>query len=108
MATATLDPAVTDIGSLLEVREGYLRARLCLKGTGVTVDTIAAHFRQNASVEELCEGFPQASRESVYAAVTHYLANKQQMDSELDADEAEFERCVEEQTARLIRERKQP
>ena len=106
MTAAVLDPPVTDIGSLLEVREGYRQGRPCLKGTGVTVHTIAAHHFQGMNAQEIWEGFPHTSLASVYAALAYYFANKEQVDGDLDADEEEGERLIAEQTERLRRERK--
>lgn len=99
MAVATEPTA--DIGSLLEVREGFRSGRPCLKGTGVTVHTIAAYYVQGMTPEEIHDGFPHTSLASVYAALAYYLANRARIDADYEEDAAWGEKMIAEQSARL-------
>lgn len=86
MTTATID-----IGSLLEVREGFRSGRPCIAGTGVTVHTIVEYHLSGMSPEEIYEGFPQTSLAGIHAALAYYFAHK----AEIHEDFAEEDRFIE-------------
>lgn len=82
MATATVD-----LNELLEVREDFREGRPCLRGTGITVHTIAAHRLLGMSPEEILEGFPRATLAGIHAALAYYYAHREQVDADFDEDE---------------------
>jgi uncharacterized protein (DUF433 family) len=81
MATAAID-----LNDLLEVREGFRDGRPCLKGTGITVLTIANYHRTGLGAEELLEAFPHASLAGIHAALTYYYAHQRELDEQYEAD----------------------
>ena len=88
---------VVDIDRLLEVRPAIREGRPCLRGTGITVHTIAAHHLQGMSPEEILEGFPQASLAGIHDALAYYYANREQVDADAANDRALGEQEIERQ-----------
>ena len=81
-----------DIGTLITCTPGVYGGRPCLAGTRFPVSMVAAYVRDGIEgLTELFEAFPFLDPTAVHAAVTYYLANKAEIDRELDADRAFFE-----------------
>jgi uncharacterized protein (DUF433 family) len=95
---------VVDIDRLLEVRPGFRDGRPCLRGTGITVHTIAAHHLQGMSPEEILDGFPQATLAGIHAALAYYYAHR----TEVDADAANDLALGEQERERQEREWDEP
>lgn len=77
----------TDIGTLLVVDPGYRQGRPCLRGTGITVHNVAGYYQQGISAEEMAANNPDLSPALFHAAVAYYLANKAEIDAEIEADQ---------------------
>ena len=82
---------VTNLDSLLVSREGYRQGWPCLRGTGITVHNVAVAYMNGFSVEEICKMNDHLDPSLFYAALAYYLANKERVEAELDAEEAEAE-----------------
>jgi uncharacterized protein (DUF433 family) len=82
-----------DIGTLIirspEIRGGEPR----IAGTGVTVKRIVGWYKLGFSPEEIADKFGHLSLAQVYAALTYYHANR---------DEIETALTVEEETAKQL------
>lgn len=59
----------------------------------MSVHQVAVLFSGGMSPDAISNEYPGVSREGVYAAITHYLANRERIDAEL-ADEAAEGRAV--------------
>jgi uncharacterized protein (DUF433 family) len=81
MATATID-----INELLEVREGFRQGRPCLRGTGITVHTIAADYLDGATPAQILEDFPHATIAGIMAALAYYEAHREEVDADFERD----------------------
>lgn len=85
-------PALVDVGTLLYMKPSPAGGRLCITGTGISVRKISVLFNEGLSPQEIVDeyegGLPLPG---VHAAIAHYLANKERMDAELEAEEREFE-----------------
>jgi len=86
MATQTVE-----LSSLLVSKSGYRQGRPCLRGTGITVHNVAGYYRAGHTTEEFCASNPTLDPSLFFAAVAYYLANREQVDAEIDAD-IEFEK----------------
>ncbi|HKP10547.1 MAG TPA: DUF433 domain-containing protein [Blastocatellia bacterium] len=93
-----------DIGSLIvsspEVRHG----RPCIAGTGITVHRVAMWYKLGHSPEEIARRYGHLTEAQVHAALAYYHANRDEVEAEIAADEAEARRLeeahlTEEQTA---------
>src|SRR5258708_5891502 len=80
-----------DIGSLI-VRSADIRGgRPRIAGTGVTVRRIVAWYKQGLSPEEIVREIPHISLAQVYAALTYYHANREEIEADLAAEDATAE-----------------
>jgi len=82
---------MASIESLLERNPGVNGGRLCVSGTGVSVRQVATWYTAGLSAEQIHEEYPAVALAGIYAALAHYLANKDTMDAEMAADEADFQ-----------------
>lgn len=85
-----------EIGTLLvsspEIRHGRPR----IAGTGITVHRIAIMYKLGYSPEEIVRNYPHLNLAGVHAALAYYHANQSQIDAELEAEQAEYERLERE------------
>ncbi|MDA1050195.1 MAG: DUF433 domain-containing protein [Planctomycetota bacterium] len=55
--------------------------------TRVMLDSVIAAFHQGHSAETIAQQYPALSLEEVYGTITHYLANKPEVDKYLQRQE---------------------
>lgn len=79
---------VTDIGSLIERKPEVCGGRPCIAGTGVTVHRIAQWYKLGLAPEEIADRIGHLSLAQVHAALTYYHANRDEIETELAADDA--------------------
>ena len=83
--------AVVDIGTIIvrspEIRGGRPR----IAGTGVTVRTIALCHRAGLSPPEIAAEFPHLTLAQVYAALTYYHANRDEIERDIADEDATVE-----------------
>ncbi len=83
----------TDIGTLItRIPDGD--RRLVIAGTRTSVRGIAVMDKQGANAEEIMRQKGYLSLAQVYAALTYYHANKEEVEAELAVEEAEYEWLV--------------
>ena len=87
---------VTDIGTLIEQTPGIRGGRPCVAGTGVSVRRIAGWYKLGLSPEEIATEIPHLTLAQVHAALAYYHANREAMDAEMAAEDAEAERLERE------------
>jgi len=80
---------VTDIGTLIirtpEVRGGRPR----IAGTGVTVRRIVEWYKSGHTPEEIADELGHLSLAQVYAALAYYYANRDEIEADIAAGEAD-------------------
>lgn len=79
------------INNLLEPK-AHRKGRLCVAGTGTTVHRIAVWYKMGMSAEDIAREFSHLPIANVYAALAYYHANRDEMEAEIAADQAEEER----------------
>ena len=76
-----------DIGTLIvcspEIRSGQPR----IAGTGVTVQRVVGWYKLGLTPEEIADEFGHLSLAQVYAALTYYHANRDEIEAALAAEE---------------------
>lgn len=92
--------ATLEIGSLIACDPAIHRGRPIIAGTGVTVARIVGHYQLGLSPEEIIDELRHLSLAQVYAALAYYHANREAMDAETAATEAEAERLEAEHLAK--------
>ena len=60
-------------------------------GTRVSLDSIVYAFVSGQSAESIAQSFPVLTHEQVYAAITFYLAHREEIDRHLEAQEQDYE-----------------
>jgi uncharacterized protein (DUF433 family) len=67
-----------------------------IDGTRVTVHQIVTCYQQGLTPEEIAEEYPHINLAQVYAALTYYHVNRDEVDRELEAEAADFLRLAKE------------
>ena len=62
-----------------------------LENTRVTLDTVVLAFAEGATAEEIADRFPAVSLGAIYAAITFYLQNQNEVDAYLARRQADSE-----------------
>jgi len=70
-----------------------------IAGTGVTVRRIAVDYKMGLSAEEIAAEIPHLTLAQVYAALTYYHLNKDEIEADLAFQEAEADRVEAEYRA---------
>jgi len=89
--------ATVNIGALITQAPEIRGGRLCIAGTGVTVQRIVGWYKLGLSPEEIAEEFGHLTLAQVYAALAYYHVNPEEIEAAIAADEAEATRLLEAQ-----------
>lgn len=87
--------ATVDIGSLIIRTPGIKGGRPCLAGTGMPVKRIAGWHRLGMEPEEIAAQYEHLNLAQIHAALAYYYANREEIDRDLEAEEAEYDRLLE-------------
>ena len=94
---------ITDIGTLI-VRSPKVRGgRPYIAGTGVTVRRIVWWYKQGISPEEIADRIGHLTLAQVYAALAYYHANREAIETDMAAEDAEAEALEQQHTQTLGR-----
>jgi uncharacterized protein (DUF433 family) len=98
--TAPAAPAAAgpiDIGTLITRRPGVNGGRPIIAGTGTSVRRIAVLSTwEGRTPEHIVDSYPHLTLAQVHAALAYYHANRAEVDADLAADEALFDRLERE------------
>ena len=78
-----------DIGSFITRTPGTVGGRPRIDGTRVTVQAVAICYKHGMSPEEIAFNYGHLSAAQVYAALTYYHANREEIEADI-AEEAEL------------------
>ena len=87
---------VVDIGSLITNSADIRGGRPRVAGTGVTVQRIVGWYKLGLSPEEIVDRMGHLSLAQVHAALAYYHANREEIEADIAAEEAEAERLKRE------------
>jgi uncharacterized protein (DUF433 family) len=87
-------PTITDIGTLIVRSPDTCGDRPRMDGTRLTVHWIAIETQAGVTPEQILEERPYLTLAQIHAASAYYYANQEQIESEISADDAEYERLV--------------
>ena len=90
---------ITDIGTLITQSPGICGGRPRVAGTGVSVLRIAGWYKMGRSPEEIADQYGHLTWAQVYAALAYYHANRDEIDAEIAAEEADYDRLLEDHRA---------
>jgi uncharacterized protein (DUF433 family) len=86
----------TQINTLLVSSPDVCGGHLRIEGTRMTVNQIVTLYKQGYAAEEIADQYPHLTLAQVYAALTHYHANRQEVEADLSAEKLEAERLEKE------------
>jgi uncharacterized protein (DUF433 family) len=86
----------SNIGQLIIRDSGVRGGRPIIAGTGITVHRIASWYKLGLRPEEIAGRIGHLTLAQVYAALTYYHANRDEIDAEIAAEEAEADRLEQE------------
>jgi uncharacterized protein (DUF433 family) len=92
-----------DIGTMIDRNPGIKGGIPKIAGTGVTVRRIAIWYKLGHEPEEIARRIGHLTVAQVFAALTYYHANRDEVEADIAADEAEAERLEREYALRLGR-----
>ena len=84
-------PTIVDIGTLIERTPEIRKGRPCIAGTGVTVKRIAGWHNLGLTPEEIAAKIEHLTLAQIHAALAYYHANRDEIDSDIAAEEAAIE-----------------
>ncbi len=87
---------VFDIGAFITQEPGIHGGRPIIAETGVTVQRIVVWYKLGLMPEEIVERIGHLSLAQVYAALAYYHANREALESEIAAEDTEYERLARE------------
>jgi uncharacterized protein (DUF433 family) len=87
-----------DIGSLIVRSDDIRGGRPRIAGTGITVRRIVGWYKQGLTPEEIIAEVPHLSLAQVYAALTYYHANREEIEVDIAAEAAEAQHLEMQQT----------
>jgi uncharacterized protein (DUF433 family) len=86
--------AITEIGTLITCSPDINGGRPMIAGTKTSVRRVAVLYKQGASAEEIARRMSHLSFAQVYAALTYYHANREQIEADLAEEDAEYFRLA--------------
>jgi uncharacterized protein (DUF433 family) len=81
-----VDLMSTEIGTLLVSSPDVCGGRLRIDGTRITINQIAALYKQGFDAEEIADQYPHLTLAQVYTALAHYHANREEVEADLAAE----------------------
>ena len=88
--------SVIDIGTLVVHTPEVLGGRPRIEGTRVSVQRIAGWYKMGLNAEEILEHMSNLTLAQVYAALTYYHANPEEIEALLAVEKADYERFAAE------------
>lgn len=85
---------LTDIGTFVTQTTGICGGRPRIAGTGVSIRRVAGWYKMGRSPEVIADQYGHLSLAQVHAALAYYHANRNEIDSELAEEEAEYDRLA--------------
>jgi uncharacterized protein (DUF433 family) len=79
------------LDSMLVKTPGTCGGRLRIDGTRITVHRIATLYKQGQTAEEIGRTYPHLSLGQIYTALAYYHANREEIEAELAALDAQYD-----------------
>jgi uncharacterized protein (DUF433 family) len=90
---------IIDIGTLIIREPDICGDRPRITGTRITVGRIATLWKQGLTPEEIADNWGYLSIAQVYAALTYYHANREEIEQALQQDREDYDRLYAEHLA---------
>ena len=86
---------ITDIGTLIARSSESGKGRPLIAGTETSVRRVVVLYKQGAGAEEIARRMSHLSLAQVYGALAYYHANRDEIESDLAEEDAEYFRLAE-------------
>lgn len=86
-----------DIGTLITRNPQIGSGRPIIAGTGVRVRSIAIRHKRGLTAEKIADSYGHLSLAQVYAALTYYYANREEIETDIAEEDKLYDRLVSEQ-----------
>jgi uncharacterized protein (DUF433 family) len=86
----------TAIDTLLSRSPDVCGGRIRIDGTRVTVHQVVTCYQQGLAPEEIADQYSHINLAQIYAALAYYHANREEIDRELEVENADFLRLAKE------------
>lgn len=86
-----------EIGSFIVCTPGVVGGRPRIDGTRVTVRSVALCYKQGLMPEEIVQQYERLTIAQVYAALTYYHANRDEIEADIAAENALYDQALKEQ-----------
>jgi len=80
----------TDIGTLVTYSPDIRNGRPIITGTKTSVSRVVVLYKQGANAEEIARRMSHLNLAQVYAALTYYHANRDDIEADLAEEDAEY------------------
>ncbi|MEA5595151.1 DUF433 domain-containing protein [Rivularia sp. UHCC 0363] len=87
---------VTDIGTLIVRTPGICGGRPRIAETRISVQRIAVWYKTGMNAEEIVERMGNVRLAQVYAALTYYHANREEIEAYIASEKNDYERLAKE------------
>jgi len=91
--------AAIDVEKMISSVPGIHGGRPIIAGTGVTVQRIAIWYKNGYSPEEIARKMNHLSLGQIHAAIAYYHLNREAIEADIAAEDAEYERLMNEHTS---------
>jgi uncharacterized protein (DUF433 family) len=91
-----------DIGTLIVKSESVLGGRPHIQGTRLSVQRIAAWYKKGLNAEEIAERIGTVSLAKIYAALTYYHANRDEIETYLAEEKSNYEKLAAEMSQNQV------
>ncbi len=85
-----------DIVAFIVRTPGTVGGRPRINGTRMPVQVIVGWYKKGYSAEEIAEQYDHMTLAQIYAALTYYHANQQEIDADITAEEALYDKLIQE------------
>ncbi len=79
------------LDSMLVKTPGICGGRIRIDATRITVHRIATLYKQGQTAEDIARTYPHLSLGQIYTALAYYHTNRQEIEAELAALDAEYD-----------------
>ena len=86
----------TDIGTLITRNPGIGSGRPIIAGTSVRVRSVAIRYKQGRTPQEIADSYGHLSLAQVFAALTYYHANREEIEADIAEEDELYDRLVKE------------
>jgi uncharacterized protein (DUF433 family) len=89
-------PETIEIGTLIEQSTDICGGRPRIAGTGVSVRRIVGWYKQGLTPDQIVGEIPHLSLAQVFAALTYYHANHEEIEADIAREQMEAQRLERE------------